>query len=92
MVERLEDFFAAPAVRRCFPEGWTPTEGACHCSPKINLREAERPFLDRFVLIGDCGATRLYKDGIGAAYRTAKASAATAIFSGVSEEDFCEQL
>ena len=81
-------FFESPAVRRCFPPTWKPAEGACHCSPKINLREATRPFMDRVVLVGDCGATRLYKDGIGAAYRTAKAAARTAVFSGVSAEDF----
>jgi hypothetical protein len=40
------------------------------------------------VLIGDCGTTRLFKDGIGAAYRTAKAAARTAVFHGVSAEDF----
>ena len=34
--------------------------------------------------MGDCGITRLYKDGIGAAYRTAKAAANTAVFHGVS--------
>ena len=39
-------------------------------------------------MIGDCGVTRLNKDGIGAAYRTAKAAARTAIFEGVSAEDF----
>jgi hypothetical protein len=32
--------------------------------------------------------TRLYKDGIGAAYRTAKAAARTAVFEGVSAEAF----
>jgi hypothetical protein len=32
--------------------------------------------------------TRLYKDGIGAAYRTAKAAARTAAFSGISAENF----
>lgn len=81
-------FFASPAVRRCFPATWDPAEGACHCSPKINVREALGPFGDRVVLIGDCGVTRLYKDGIGAAYRTAKAAAKTAVFSGVAAEDF----
>jgi hypothetical protein len=30
----------------------------------------------------------LYKDGIGAAYRTAKAAATTAIFQGISAEEF----
>jgi hypothetical protein len=40
------------------------------------------------VFLGDCGVSRLYKDGIGAAYRTAKAAARTALFEGVSAEDF----
>lgn len=86
--ELIHAFFASAAVRRCFPAGVSPGEGACHCSPKINIREATRPFADRMVLVGDCGVTRLYKDGIGAAYRTAKAAARTAVFSGVSAGDF----
>ncbi len=84
----INAFFQSSAVRRCFPSGMDLAEGSCHCSPKINIREARTPFLDRAVLVGDCGVTRLYKDGIGAAYRTAKAAARTAIFSGVSADDF----
>ncbi len=86
--ELIEAFFASFAVRRCFPAGWSIGEGACHCAPKINIREASVPFTDRVVLVGDCGVTRLYKDGIGAAYRTAKAAARTAVFSGVGASDF----
>ncbi|MEK6629300.1 MAG: hypothetical protein AABY89_01055, partial [Acidobacteriota bacterium] len=37
---------------------------------------------------GDCGLTRLYKDGIGAAYRTAKAAARTSVFEGISADAF----
>ena len=81
-------FLGSPAVKRCFSDAWDGAEGACHCSPKINIREASQPFMDRVVLLGDCGVTRLYKDGIGAAYRMAKAAARTAVFSGVSAEDF----
>jgi hypothetical protein len=40
------------------------------------------------VFLGDSGVSRLYKDGIGAAYRAAKYAAATAIFHGISQEDF----
>ena len=86
--ELIDSFFSSPAVARSFPPDAQPSQGACHCAPKINLREAETPYLDRVVLVGDCGVTRLYKDGIGAAYRTAKAAARTAIFSGVSAQDF----
>jgi hypothetical protein len=46
------------------------------------------PFSDRVVFVGDAGVSRLYKDGIGGAYRTAKAAAKTAVFEGVSADDF----
>ena len=84
----IRGFFANPVVADCLPRGWTPSDAACHCSPRINVREAERPFLDRVVLVGDSGVTRLYKDGLGAAYRTAMAAASTAVLHGVSANDF----
>jgi flavin-dependent dehydrogenase len=84
----IRTFFESPAVQRFFPNGQKLAAGTCHCSPRINEREATNPYMDRVVLVGDCGATRLYKDGIGAAYRTAKAAARTAVFCGVSAHDF----
>ena len=84
----IEAFFAHPLVRSCLPAGCETRAGICHCAPKINVREASSPFRDRLVLVGDCGVTRLYKDGLGASYRTAKAAARTAIFSGVAAADF----
>ncbi len=86
--ELIKKFFNSAPVKRCFPDTWVPGEGVCHCSPKINVGEAAVPYLDRVVLVGDCGVSRLYKDGIGAAYRTAKYAAKTAIFGGVSASDF----
>jgi hypothetical protein len=41
-------------------------------------------------MVGDSGITRLYKDGIGAAFRTGKAAATAAVFHGVSSEDFAK--
>ncbi len=88
-VQLVEAFLGAPEVRRCFPPGWNPGDKpACQCWPQINVQGAEEPFADRLVFIGDCGVARLYKDGIGSAYRTAKAAASTAVFQGVSSEDF----
>ena len=84
--ELVHEFLHAPEVRRCLPVDSTPC--VCACSPLINVRGPSRPFADRLVLIGDSGVTRLYKDGIGAAFRTAKAAAATAVFEGISAEDF----
>lgn len=83
----IRAFFAHPAVARWLPAG-TSHEGVCHCRPSINVREAARPFGDRVVLVGDCGVTRLYKDGIGAAYHTARAAAHTAVFHGISSRAF----
>jgi flavin-dependent dehydrogenase len=88
--ELVRSFMEAPEVQGCFPEGWEWEEGSCGCAPRINVKGASQPFADRVVFIGDCGVTRLYKDGIGAAYRTAKAAATTAVFQGISAEDFKE--
>ncbi len=85
----LGDAFAnAPEVRAVMPPGWRPEDRSCQCLPHINIHGVEKPFSDRIVFIGDCGVTRLYKDGIGAAYRTAKAAARVAVFEGVSEAAF----
>src|SRR3990170_214915 len=86
--ELIIAFFNSPAVKNCFPAAWNQVQGICRCAPRINVREATVPYMDRVALVGDCGVTRLYKDGIGAAYRTAKAAAITAVFSGISSEDF----
>jgi len=84
----VKSFFGHPAVKRCFPENWEPPLDCCHCAPKMFFGDARHPFADRVVLIGDSGIARLYKDGIGAAYRTSKAAARTAVFEGVSERAF----
>jgi len=91
--ELIERFLNSPQVQRCLPPDWTLPGGlACHCSPLINMTPASAPYGDRLVLVGDCGVTRLYKDGIGAAYRTAKAAATTAIFQGISAQDFARHF
>lgn len=86
--ELVDSFLSAPEVRHCLPADSGLPPRVCHCSPLINVRGAERPYADRLVFLGDSGVTRLYKDGIGAAYKTAKAAAATAVFEGISAEDF----
>ena len=86
--ELIASFFRHPAVRECFPAGWEPPADGCHCAPKMFFGDARNPFTDRVVLIGDAGISRLYKDGIGGAYRTAKAAARTAIFRGIAAADF----
>jgi flavin-dependent dehydrogenase len=83
----VETFLATPEVRRCFPGEVVPPL-ACHCYPKINVDAATRPFGDRIVWVGDAGVARLYKDGIGSAYRTSKAAAKAAVFHGISARDF----
>jgi hypothetical protein len=77
-----------PEVRQCFPPNMRLDQDACHCSPRINIQGAVQPFTDRIVFIGDSGVARFYKDGIGSAYRAAKAAATTVIFQGVSAMDF----
>jgi len=84
--ELIQSFLSSPVVQRCLPRGTvTPV---CSCSPLINVAGTSPPFAERIVYVGDAGVTRLYKDGIGAAFRTAKAAAETAVLVGVADEDF----
>lgn len=80
-------FLATPEVRACFSGGEVPPL-ACICFPRINVHAAAQPFSDRIVWLGDTGACKLYKDGIGSAYKTSKAAAATAVLQGVARSDF----
>lgn len=84
----LEAFLKSREVRQCLPPNYQPPPDFCHCGPRISVNGAVQPFADRIVFVGDCGVTRLYKDGIGAAYRTSKAAAKAAVFGGLRREDF----
>jgi flavin-dependent dehydrogenase len=88
--ELVTNFMSSPEVVNCFPPGWDFDAKSCNCSPRINIAGAAQPYDDRIVFIGDSGVTRLYKDGIGAAYRTAKSAATTAALQGISVADFKE--
>lgn len=84
----MDLFLNDPAVRRILPPSFSDDSYACHCLPSINIKGCRHPFNDRLVFIGDSGVSRLYKDGIGAAYKSAKSAARTAIFQGISKADF----
>ncbi len=77
-----------PSVKSCFPEGTDLTPRSCKCLPKFNIGVSSPAFSDRLVLVGDAVVSRLYKDGLGAAYKTAKACATTAVIHGISRRDF----
>ncbi|NIM58809.1 MAG: hypothetical protein GTO16_07680 [Candidatus Aminicenantes bacterium] len=86
--ELVQSFLENPEVKSCVPPDWNMNHKACQCYPQINIKGSKKAFSDRIVFIGDCGVSRLYKDGIGGAYCTAKAAATTAIFEGISAHDF----
>lgn len=80
----VDRFMESPEVRACFPPELHLPKRSCQCLPFINVEGVARPFADRLLILGDCGVTRLYKDGIGAAYRTAKVAATTSVLQGIS--------
>lgn len=84
----LQAFLTAPEVKSCFPDDWHWDEPDCQCLPRMSTSAAVQPYADRIVFIGDSSVSRLKKDGIGAAYRSAKAAASCAILEGVASEDF----
>jgi flavin-dependent dehydrogenase len=86
--EAINTFLQNPAVQRALPPDFSSDHFVCYCGPRINTMGCKQPFGNRIVFIGDSGVSRLYKDGIGAAYRAAKIAASTAIFQGISTHDF----
>ena len=85
--ELVENFINTEEVKSCFPAGKVPAN-ICQCFPRLNEVHARRPYDDRLVFIGDAGVARLYKDGIGSAYRTAKAAANCVALHGIARSDF----
>jgi hypothetical protein len=87
--EVVQGFIDSEQVRSCFPKDF-PIERAmpCKCYPFINVKQGSHPYADRVVLIGDSASSKLYKNGIGAAFTTGKAAASTAVFEGISEAQF----
>ncbi len=87
--EIVKKFVESEQVKGCFPEGLNLEEAAhCKCYPYINVKAAKNAFNDRVVLIGDSASSKLYKNGIGAAYITGRAAAKAAVFEGISKESF----
>jgi len=87
--EIIDSFLSSEPVIACFPEGMelknmTP----CQCFPSINITNARNPYGDRVVLIGDSSSSKLFKNGIGAAYITGKAAANTVFSDGIGKANF----
>jgi flavin-dependent dehydrogenase len=87
--ETVNGLLNTPAVQKNLP-AHVMNNTFCRCFPKLTLRTARGAFVDRMVVIGDAGSTRLFKDGIGAAYIMGKAAARTSILQGVSKGHFIE--
>ncbi len=83
--EAIAHFLALPEVADVLPGD---AFLACGCRPRIAVEPASPLYADRFVAVGDAGITRLYKNGIGSALRTARQAAHTAVFHGVGAGDF----
>jgi len=85
----VDTFLDSDPVKKCFPKDVVLRDLMhCQCFPSINIQGAKSAFGDRMILIGDSASSKLYKNGIGAAFLTSKAAARTAIFNGISEGDF----
>jgi flavin-dependent dehydrogenase len=84
-VPSVDEFLSNPLVKETLS---FPYERGCGCKPLISVGMARRPFGDGFVAVGDAAVTRLYKDGIGAAFLTARHAAHTIVHFGPSDEAF----
>lgn len=85
--EVVRNFLSRPMVKAVLPGEGTYSV-PCSCLPKMNIGAPKVPFTDRIAMGGDAGSTRLFKDGLGAAYLMGKAMAKTAVFEGAGKEHF----
>lgn len=85
--DTVSKFLSKPIVKRFLPDS-APYTIECRCLPKMNVGAPATPCADRIVVCGDCGSTRLFKDGLGAAYLMGKAAAKTAVFHGIGRQHF----
>lgn len=60
----------------------------CSCTPRIAVTPASCYFGHRWVAVGDAAVTRLYKDGMGSAFRTAQMAMHTAVYHGIDRRAF----
>jgi hypothetical protein len=77
--DTVKEFLNQDVVRKVLPRD-VKYELNCRCFPRMNIQAPKISFADRLVMCGDAGSTRLYKDGLGAAYVMGKAAAKTAVF------------
>ena len=59
---------------------------ACACSPMMTVSVARNPYADRLAIIGDAVGSRLYKDGLYAAYLTASRLAHIVLREGTDKK------
>lgn len=81
----VRDFLQLDLVRQVLPKRY---ERVCGCRPKTAVSAARNYYADRFAAVGDAAVSRLYKDGVGSALRTAQEAARTAVYYGIAREDF----
>jgi NADH:ubiquinone reductase (H+-translocating) len=81
----VSEFLQNDIVKNTLPDQY---KRVCGCSPKIAISSARHYFADGFVAIGDAAVSRLYKDGIGSALRTAREAALTVVRRGFSHQAF----
>jgi len=85
--DTVSDFLAKPVVKRFLPDS-VPYSIECRCLPKMSVGAPKVPYTDRIAVCGDSGSTRLYKDGLSAAYLMGKTVATTAVLHGIGKVHF----
>ena len=81
----VEHFLEQDIVRSTLPRHYEQT---CACRPRAVVSSASNYYADCFVAVGDVAVSRLFKDGIGSSFLTAREAARTVVQHGISHRDF----
>jgi len=85
---RLEELLAEPEMAATLRRAQARGEPACHCHPKLSVKDARNTYTDRLVMVGDASCSRVYKNGLESALDTAELAARTVLEHGVSWHAF----
>ncbi len=83
----IHAFLALPHCRTILPHiTLQNTPVACSCTPYMATAPAKGPICDRIAVLGDALGSRLYRDGLYAAFVSAEALAESVIYKGVDRK------
>jgi flavin-dependent dehydrogenase len=85
--EHLERFMGHPQVLKFLPADLKFNAGSCSCAPRFPVKHGKELAGPHYMIIGDAGASRYYKNGIESALFSAELAAGVLVENGPEQAE-----